>query len=99
MHLLGTFITSSFAPISELYRAFCRYRAPVGVAELMHFFDITHPSINVSASSSAASCSNQRQRIKTEDETQQHGIVMLNQEPAEVTYCIALSCSFDRDAV
>lgn len=47
----------------------CRYRGPIAVGELMHFFDATHESINDLARASklkSASLSRPSKRIKTE---------------------------------
>jgi len=47
----------------------CRFRGPVAVGELMHFFDATHDSINDIARANtleSASSSRPNKRIKTE---------------------------------
>ena len=50
----------------------CRYRGPIAVGELMHFFDATHESINDPARVSrleSASLSRPTKRIKTDAAT------------------------------
>ena len=55
---------NAFQTWNESVLAACRFQAPIGVLELMHFFDSTHTSINAPASNASAS-----KRVKTESET------------------------------
>lgn len=83
----------------DMLAAVRRCKGPISVAELMHFFDATHASINAPPSSSAASCSNWQQQKKPQAETEQHGTIMLNHPSAEVTMhglvpLLPSSCNF-----